>query len=800
MRLFSFVHSILFTLFFGAHLSLAQTPSTNRVGGLIITSKSFVRDFTNETVELEGDVKIVFKDQQLSADKVRLNLRSKTMDATGQVLVMSAKTTMGGDRILLDYETDTGVIFNGYVQSGNVVFEGLVIRKTSPTDYLADEARYTACTTCPEAWSFTGSSIRAELGGYAYIKSSLLRFGGVPVFWMPYLVVPLKSERQSGLLTPSFESTESGGLGFAQSFYWAMSRSQDSTWTLKNYELRGLKGLVNYRYVLSENSRGELDMGYLPDKVFSSSSRLKAFQNGKHEEIINRWFIKYNHLYELPEGYVHRASLNNASDLQYTRDFPEETLLLDGDPAMESRTSLTKNTADRHFMMDASYYKNLLQSNPLAGNDDAVHRWPEIRYALSQRRLDDSDWLFGFDLNYTNFARSTFSYDDMNVAADPLNENNERYLNPGGSDPICSTKNWEQDPDCFKLRDGKYDPQKDLLRTGQRLDFRPTLYHPLSFQYLDILPKLSYRATQYTFPVGEKRQNLRQYVRAEVAARTSFSRVFETEDQGRIKHEIRPELTVTAIPWLEQEAHPFFGDIDSEPFFGQENISDKDLNTGYGIQFDYEDRVNDRRLVTMGVTQRFTEKKILDGKPEYRQFLTWKLAQSYDAFQAEKLADKAQAWSSVLSEIRFYLNQVELYQRVNYFPYQRATNASSRIRLSNQKQDFIELWQVLSFNITPGQTTTPDRDTRTETYTVTVKKDLKILEFIAKATYDANPGPDRSYIGSWGYGAQFKLPGDCWYINLNQYKVTGGDPKFRINFGFVWDGETRPPVPDNLGF
>lgn len=796
MRVFYYC---LFVILWG-QLTLGQTPSTNRVGGLIITSKSFVRDFGSETVELEGDVKIIFKDQQLSAQKVRLNLRSKTMDATEQVLVMSAKTTMGGDRVLLDYETDTGVIFNGYVQSGSVVFEGSVIRKTSPTDYLADEARYTACTTCPEAWSFTGSSIRAELGGYAYIKSSLLRFGGVPVFWMPYLIVPLKSERQSGLLTPSFESTGSGGLGLAQSFYWAMSRSQDSTWTLKNYELRGLKGLVNYRYVLSENSRGDLDMGYIPDKVFSSSSRLKSFQEGNDDDIINRWFLKYNHIYELPEGYIHRASLNNASDLQYTRDFPEETLLLDGDPAMESRTSLTKNTANKHFLIDASYYKNLLQSNPLAGNGDAVHRWPEIRFAQSQRRLDDSDWLFGFDLNYTNFARSTFSYDDMNVTADPSNENNERYLNPGGSDPICSTKDWEQDPDCFKLRDGRYDPEKDLLRTGQRIDFRPTWYHPLSFRYLDVLPKLSYRATQYTFPVGEERQNLRQYVRAEVAARTSFSRVFETKDQGRMKHEIRPELTVTAIPWLEQQAHPFFGDIDSEPFFGQENISDEDLNTGYGIQFDYEDRVNDRRLVTMGVTQRFTEKKMVDGKAEYRQFFTWKLAQSYDAFQAEKLGDRAQAWSSILSEIRFYLNQAELYQRVNYFPYQRATNASSRIRFNNKKQDFIELWQVLSFNITPGQTTTPDRDSRTETYTVTVKKNLKLLDFIAKATYDANPGPNRSYIGSWGYGAQFKLPGDCWYINLNQYKVTGGDPKFRINFGFVWDGETRPPVPDSLGF
>jgi LPS-assembly protein len=128
------------------------------------------------------------------------------------------KSTIGGDQIWFDYESNTGVISKGFVQSGNVIFEGELINKTGENDYYVVKADYTTCTNCPASWSFQGSQIRAELGGYAFIKNSFLKFGGVPVFWIPYLIVPLKSDRQTGLLTPEFESSQAGGLTVSQPF------------------------------------------------------------------------------------------------------------------------------------------------------------------------------------------------------------------------------------------------------------------------------------------------------------------------------------------------------------------------------------------------------------------------------------------------------------------------------------------------------------------------------------------------------------------------------------------------------
>lgn len=752
------------------------------------------RDSENETVEIEGNVQIIYQDQHLSCQRARINLRAKTVDAIGDVLVVTPEATIGGERVILDYSNSTGMIFQGYVQSGTVFFEGSLIHKTSETDYLSEDAKYTTCTTCPEAWSFSGKNIRAELGGYAYIKNTLLRFAGIPVFWLPYLIVPLKSDRQTGLLTPELESSGSGGVAISQSVFWAMSRSQDATFTLKNYELRGLKGLTNYRYVLTDKSSGELDAGFLQDRVFANDKRLNNFRNADSKgDLVNRWFLRYNHYYDMPEGFVVRAQLNNASDLQYPQDFPLETLN-HGDAAMENRVSVTKNTDGTHYSADASYYKNMLQSDPLAGNNDSVHRLPELRYSKVQSKIGTSDFLYSLDLNYVNFARSNFAYDDLVTSA------KGRHIKAGPG-AACADIDWEKNPACSPVRDGTYNPNDDLIRTGQRLDFRPTLYRPIRFENLDLLPQVSYRETQYTFPVGETKHNARRYVRAEISAKTTFSKIFgdKTELQGdRYKHEVQPELRFTTIPWIDHLSHPFFGSSASTEtqFSNQENISDLDLNGPYGLQFDYNDRVYDRKLVTFALVNKLTRKTWVAGTPQYLQFLTWRLAQSHDLYQAENSANP-EPWSDILSDLRLYLNRLEIYQRANYYPYQRVTNTSTRVRVYNRELDFFEVAHILAYSgITPGSKV--NRDLRTEDISYSAKKGFKWFDFVGKLTYDQNPAEGKNYLKSWGYGAQVKLPGDCMFFNVTHYRITGGDTNFKLSFNFIWDGKDSPRLSEQM--
>jgi len=796
----AFLTTVLFST-----LTWAQAPvgeQSASIQGITIHADSMDRDTQNETVDLEGNVQIIYQDQHLTCKKAHINLRAKTIDARGDVLVTTSKANVAGQRVILDYETNTGLIIDGYVQSGNVLFEGSQIRKLSEVDYVADNARYTTCTTCPEAWSFTGSKIRAEIGGYAYIKNSVMRFASIPIFWMPYLAVPLKTDRQSGLLTPTFGQRGLGGLTYSQSYFWAISRSTDATINLTNYELRGLKSLANYRYVLSDSSSGEVDFGFLNDRVFSDEFRMNKFRSeSEQKKRFNRWFLKYQHYYDMPDGYVQRAQINTASDLQYPNDFPVETQN-NGDSAMESRFSVTKNTAAQHWSIDTSVYQNLLQSDPLAGSENAVHRLPEIRFSQTMTRIGTSDFLASLDVTYQNFARSSFSWDDLSYRdtnGNGIHDSTEEYfITNAGNGPLCGTSEWEKDPNCKPIRDGIYNSGTDLIRTGQRLKIQPTLYYPIRLQNLELVPFLSYNETQYFFPVsgpGEENLNIRRYLRADFSARTTLSRIygdFSSLQSQRIKHEVQPEIQATAIPWIHHPKHRFFGLDNSEdvPFTSGAIITNSDLNGPNSLQYDYTDRLTDRKLITLGLTNKLTRKDWESGSPTYQQFLFWRLTQTYDLYQAERNPDSQTP--NLNSDITITLNNLQIVQQSSYFFYQEIANTTLRARVNNNAlTDFFQVEQSLSYpEITPK---TKETGRRIETYIVSAKKGFTWLDLIGKLGYSTEPA---DYLTSWGYGAQLRLPGDCLYLGLTHSKAINKKPEYEVSVNFAWDGKTRPPLSE----
>lgn len=770
----------------------AAEPTT-KIQGLLINAQSMFRDNEKELAELEGEVQLVVKGQHIKADRARVYLRERKVELFGHVEIMDAKNTIVGDQVFLDYENNTGIIYNGSVQSGMVSFTGTLLQKTGESEYIVTAADYTACTNCPASWSFSGTTVRAELGGYAYIKNAILRFGPVPVFWLPYLIVPLKSDRQSGLLTPSFEISDTGGFAYAQPYFWAISRSSDATIEIKNYSKRGPKGLFEYRYVLDETSQGTLYAGSIFDKAFADDSRFNTYRplTQKHDPI-ERWFVRYDHFFELPDGGVQRTKMNLASDLQYPKDFPNETLN-HGDTAMENRFSYTKNTRDQHYSVDSSYYINMLHGNPLSGNDDAVHRLPELRFAQAQKNIGETNFIYSMDLNFANFARSGNSYDDMQEKV--INGATIRF--PKNT---CNDPKWEDNPNCERIYDGSFDPSIDQIRTGQRLDFKPSLYYPIKlYEGVDLLPKFYYRETHYNFEIKENPYLVRRYIKTELSGRMNLSRIYGDTLESkstRYKHEILPEVTYSRLPWILQENHSFFGtgSLSEAPYSSRDSINDLDIGSDFRAQFDYNDRIYDRNLITLSVVNKLTEKRWSGDRPDYRQLGYLKLAQSYDATQEHKKG-VSEPWSDLTATLDVRLDRFQTYSIFNYFPYQNVTNASSRVRVLNDQGQFLQVQLTRQYKITAGQPV--ESSDRQEDYTFSGGFVSAYLNLMGKFVYDANwtPANSRDQIKSWAYVAQFKPPGDCMLITFIHDQVTGGDTNLKLNFEFTFDGKPKPPVP-----
>ena len=338
-----------------------------------------------------------------------------------------------------------------------------------------------------------------------------------------------------------------------------------------------------------------------------------------------------------------------------------------------------------------------------------------------------------------------------------------------------------------------------MIRTGQRVDGNFGIERPFRAGNFDFVPKISYRETDYTFNTNPEPTAYRHYVRTEITGRTQFSQIYDSKDSGdRIKHEIQPEISANAIPWIDQPDHPFFAlNARTAAFTTQDNISDSDLNSPYGLQFDYFDRTYDIDIVTVGLTNRLIRKTFENGHPVYRQFFSWRVAQAYDFYQAAGNPPN-QPYSDTISELTLTLKNLTVSQRLDYFPYQEATNSSSRVRFIDDHGDFYQLGYDLSYNIVPGLPV--NASLRTEQYSLAVKKSLKMLDLLGKVIFDVNPpiATPNQFINSYGVGTQFRLPGDCLYLKFIYYQPTGGSGTFQAAFDFSFDGQKRPPLPESL--
>jgi hypothetical protein len=108
-------------------------------------------------------------------------------------------------------------------------------------------ATLTACEGDRPAWSFGFRSGRVTLERYARLHDVVFRMGGVPLIYTPYILWPAMRERASGFLIPAigYNSQRGGFLGV--SYFWAISRSADATFSGELYTKKVGGGGVELR-------------------------------------------------------------------------------------------------------------------------------------------------------------------------------------------------------------------------------------------------------------------------------------------------------------------------------------------------------------------------------------------------------------------------------------------------------------------------------------------------------------------------------------------------------------------------
>ena len=765
----------------GSQTSPAKSLVSSKISGFTITAEDLYRDLEKDIVQISGNVQIIYQNQHFSADFVELNLKKKHAYFRGRVSIQTIEYNVGGDEVSLDYLSSQALVTNGFVQSNNITFKGKLIEQRGPNTFFITEADYTTCTNCPATWSFQGSQIRAELGGYAFLKNTFLRVSDIPIFWLPYLVLPLKNERQSGFLFPEFGYIRNRGLFFSESFFWAISRSQDLTFTLKNYELGGLKELVEYRYALSDFSGGQFNLAHFNDSVFAAE--LQGNKQITEGTAFRRWAIQGYSQQEINEAAQVRVKINQISDLQYPRDFYEEFKTY-AEGGLENRLNISLRGDHTLGQFDSIYYKHLLESDPLQSNTSAVHILPELKLDLTTTQIADSPLYFRFNAQYDSFYRKQ-KWDDISVL------NSQKYVTNIGNDPTCAHNSATG---CSPVYDGVFNQGTDQLRTGQRVFYKASLltqsFAPADF--VNVSPEVSFNEAHYFFPEGDERYNVRRFAQLDINSRSRLFRIYDSENADlKYKHELIPELSYTYIPFVEQDAHPFFGNIPNGEYVfpARNNLSDSDLNTPYGVQYDYNDRIYDRHLVTLTFLNRVVRKRLSDRS--YRDILDFRLAQSYDLYQIKnKYSQGNQPLSDLSGTLNLHIDEFTFSNQFNYYPYLSATNSTTSLSYLNDQQQYFKI----------GYNSNRAEGPRVDDVLLALGFVTKYINVLSGFIVDTSENRDsNSRLKKFSLITQLKPPGECWGVNFYREQQVGLEAEWKVRFDFSFDG--KPPKiipPDEL--
>ncbi|MFP8873397.1 MAG: LPS assembly protein LptD, partial [Myxococcota bacterium] len=462
-----------------------------------------------EVYVASGDVVLVQQRRKLAADWVAFSLDTGRGVASGRVRFQDDEQYLEASFVIFQVDTLDAVLFDAEIDTGPTGFliEARELRKQGEVDYGIRDGQVTSCR-CPEEedrkpWVLSTKKADVELGGYGRARNSTVDILGVPSLWFPWLIFPVKTERESGVLLPEVAFGGRSGSRVGLPLFWAARRDLGVMATPEYSQKRGFKLDLDVDYLYGRRSGG---------RAYAAYARDDSYEAGRSQFEPNRWAAALEHDQFLPDGWRARADVKLVSDQSYLQDFDEYGFYR-RDIFLRSRFF-----AFRHFgesgrvgaLAGMNYAQDVQFAEDSPQSTLRLNRWPE----LAVRVLPGG----GPGLAALGLVASL----DAEYA----------YFDAPDS------------PSASML--ALYYPDGTPFENGQRAILRPRLARPFSLGGVaDLWPEIGYAETLYS--TDQQGTSERGVFTARGVLRTRLARDFHLSDRHIVQHRAEPYLNYTWV-------------------------------------------------------------------------------------------------------------------------------------------------------------------------------------------------------------------------------------------------------------
>ncbi len=345
---------------------------------------SVVFDIKEKKMYLYNNSELTYKDLKLNSGIIVFEQESQTLDAmglpdstnaTGYIqlpLMYQGNEKYEGTMLSYNFQTQQGSISMGYSDADVGYYFGERIKKVTSEVFFIKNGLYTTSTERidPE-YHFFSPKMKVIPKDKVLAQSVFLYVEGVPVFWIPFVILPNKHGRSSGLIVPTYGNDGTYGAYFANfGYFWATNDYMDFTFKGSAFTKGRFDISTRFRYALKYKYTGSFEAGY---------SRIRTGEKKDIDKFSSdQWVINLIHNHKINPTTTLDGNLSFVSGKSYYDNSTNQLSDLLRQNAISNLT-LSKYWEETPYSFSINYYRDQnLQ------NGDILERLPSFSFSRSE--------------------------------------------------------------------------------------------------------------------------------------------------------------------------------------------------------------------------------------------------------------------------------------------------------------------------------------------------------------------------------------------------------------------------------
>lgn len=266
-----------------------------KTDSLFYSADSIYYHQATEEIFLYRNTSVSYQNSSIASDSLHLDLKRERAYSSGPTVMQDADQILLGTGVSYDIASQEGILKDGRSKLDKGFYYGAEVRKVGADTYDVDNGSFTTCDDIDPCFWFSSSKMRIYRSDKIVGKPVIAYVNKFPVFYFPFVTIPLRRGRHPGFLIPEpGYNTVDGKYVKDIAWYYPYKDYADVVLGFDLKEKTGWKLKLDSDYTKRYFFNGSLNASYnrsLADDAVTNDWAIRALH---HQELGNKATLDAN--------------------------------------------------------------------------------------------------------------------------------------------------------------------------------------------------------------------------------------------------------------------------------------------------------------------------------------------------------------------------------------------------------------------------------------------------------------------------------------------------------------------------